>query len=319
MITPCSIHLSQQFSDPCPYPSLTTGLSGTFLPHQPEQDSLLEQLCFILAILFASCSLHSWLPISSHPSKSFSISLSDTEPSEPWIRASWVKSQPQPALLTCLMMNWSKHSEVRKETSPGVHLVIFPFSFSLEHLEEGGYLPGNIPCHVFCWKQRAITDLSHFAPKKKTLVQSWPLLEPMPAASYPSLALQDLFNHCAPGGNRIPNQQEPNVGAPELSWRASSQFYRIIAPLYTPLITIKASLGFSQVLQKNSSLNGGHCFWGFNFYLKFHSWENPSLRTQPWLTTPMETQSAEELNSNPVFDFCLSFPPTSFIWKYFNL
>lgn len=59
MIIPCSIHLHQQFSDPYPYPSLTTGVSGTFLPHQPDQDFDLEQLRFILAILFASYNLHS--------------------------------------------------------------------------------------------------------------------------------------------------------------------------------------------------------------------------------------------------------------------
>lgn len=35
----------------------------------------------------------------------------------------------------------------------------FSFLF-LPRAPRGGYLPGNIPCHAVCWKQRTIADLS---------------------------------------------------------------------------------------------------------------------------------------------------------------
>lgn len=111
-------------------------VSGTFFHHQSEKDFDLDQLCFILAN--PSLFLTVYIPNSQHYPTAlthFSFSWMTRFLQRFVLEASWVNSQTQPALLTCPMMNWSNHSEVRKETSPGIHLVIFPFSFSLEHLE----------------------------------------------------------------------------------------------------------------------------------------------------------------------------------------
>lgn len=90
------------------------------------------------------------------------------------LEANWVNSLTPPALLTCLMMNWSNHSEVRKEISPGIHLVIFPFSFSLEHLE-GDTCQETFHVMISAENRgQLLTFLFLFI--KSVLVQRWPLL-----------------------------------------------------------------------------------------------------------------------------------------------
>lgn len=86
----------------------------------------------------------------------------------------WGSSPPQPAWLTRLLKNWSNHSEVRKEISPGTHLVIFPFSFSLEHLEGdtcqeifrvmlSAENRGQLPTFLFSEESRCFKDVLMFS------------------------------------------------------------------------------------------------------------------------------------------------------------
>lgn len=132
--SPCSSRLSNR--DLCPHPDLTGGVLSTFFHHQPESDFDLDQFCFPPDIPFCFFTEYS-IPKSQHyPTALTRYSFpNDTDPSVLHTEPSWVNSQTQPAWLRCLMMNWSNHSEVRKEISPGTYLVIFPFSSSLEHLE----------------------------------------------------------------------------------------------------------------------------------------------------------------------------------------
>lgn len=182
-----------------------------------------------------------------------------------------------------------------------MHLVIFPFSSSPECLEEGGVPARNHSMSCFLLKTQGNYWPFSFCSSERTLVQSCTLLVPISAASQPS-----LFTPCAPGGSRIPNQQEPDVWAPGLSWNISAQEPHLNSTeLLFPFTHRSLPLNITG-LQSSSAgeflIKWRASFLFHIFYFKFHSWEIPSLTTQPCLTAPMETQFAEELSSNPVFE-----------------
>lgn len=111
------------------------GVSSTsFLPSGCEWFDF-DQFCFAAALPFCFFTDHDILESQHEPPilPRFSRTTQILQCFGP--EPSWGSSQPQPAWLTRLVKNWSNHSEVRKEISPGTHFVIFPFSFSLDHLE----------------------------------------------------------------------------------------------------------------------------------------------------------------------------------------
>lgn len=96
--------------------------SSMFFHHQPEKDFDLDQLCFILAIAF--CFFQS--TFLTHTLTHFPFSWT-TRILQSCTEAGWGNSQPGDEPIQPL---WAQAG-----ISPGTHLVILPFSVSLEHLE----------------------------------------------------------------------------------------------------------------------------------------------------------------------------------------
>lgn len=142
-------------------------------------------------------------------------------------------------------------------------LVIFPSSSSLEHPEQGGSCQETFHV-VFSAENRGQGLTSLFQLLKKRLWfkadQGWYqfLLPPTPPWHCRTCSIALLLQEAEFPLNR--SRECVRSQLKHCSWRGSSQFHGIVVPLHTPVVTIKISSGFNQVLQENSSLNGGQRF-----------------------------------------------------------